>query len=39
MTPKSVLAGWATEADPIVEKIYSDFNEEHGTNVKYVPMK
>jgi len=32
---KPVLSGWATEADEIVEKLYNDFNEEHGTDIKF----
>jgi hypothetical protein len=28
------MSGWATEADEIVERLYDDFNEEHGTDIK-----
>jgi ribonuclease Z len=30
--PEFVLSGWETEADEIVDKIYADFNRDHGTN-------
>jgi ribonuclease Z len=33
--PAWVNEGWAEEAIPFVEKIYADFNEEHGTNLKF----
>jgi ribonuclease Z len=34
-TPDSVIAGWPEEMNEIVEKIYTDFNEEHGTDYKF----
>jgi ribonuclease Z len=34
-TPDWVLAGWPQEANEVVEKIYSDFNKEHGTDYKF----
>jgi len=34
-TPDSVLAGWPAEFNEMTEKIYSDFNKEHGTNFKF----
>ena len=34
-TPDSVLAGWPEEMQPVVEKIYTDFNEEHGTDFEF----
>ena len=33
--PAWVMEGWAKEATPVVEKVYSDFNEEHGTDFKF----
>ena len=33
--PAWVNEGWAEEAVPFVEQIYTDFNEEHGTNLKF----
>jgi ribonuclease Z len=35
VTPEFVMSGWATEANETVEKIYSDFNKEHGTDFKF----
>jgi len=29
------LAGWPEEINPIADKIYSDFNKEHGTDYKF----
>ncbi|MHC4452636.1 MAG: guanitoxin biosynthesis MBL fold metallo-hydrolase GntH [Planctomycetota bacterium] len=34
-TPDSVLAGWAVELNEITEKIYADFNKEHGTKFEF----
>ena len=35
-TPDWVLAGWPKkEFDPIVDKIYADFNKKYGTNYKF----
>jgi len=34
-TPDSVLAGWPEEVDGVADKIYTDFNKEHGTNFKF----
>jgi ribonuclease Z len=34
-TPDSVLAGWPEELDDVAEKIYTDFNKEHGTDYKF----
>ncbi len=34
-TPDSVLAGWPEEINPLVAKIYADFNKEHGTKFKF----
>jgi ribonuclease Z len=31
--PEFTVEMWAPEATPVVEKIYSDFNKEHGTNL------
>ena len=39
MTPAFVMSGWAKEADPIIEKIYDDFNKEHGTSIEYQPIR
>lgn len=33
--PAWVMEGWAPQATPVVEKLYSDFNEEHGTSFKF----
>jgi hypothetical protein len=33
IAPDFTMEMWATEATPIVEQIYRDFNEEHGTNL------
>ncbi|HDY82915.1 MAG TPA: MBL fold metallo-hydrolase [Halieaceae bacterium] len=33
--PAWVNEGWAEEAIPFVEQIYTDFNKEHGTNFKF----
>ena len=33
--PAWVSEGWAEEAIPFVEQIYTDFNKEHGTNFKF----
>ncbi len=33
--PAWVNEGWAEEAIPTVEQIYTDFNKEHGTNFKF----
>jgi hypothetical protein len=30
-----VFEGWAKGATPVVEKIYSDFNNENGTDFKF----
>ena len=35
VTPEFVMSGWAEEASDTVEKIYSDFNKEHGTDFKF----
>jgi len=34
-TPDSVLEGWPEELNPIADKIYTDFNKEHGTDYKF----
>jgi ribonuclease Z len=34
-TPDNVLAGWPEELDATVDKIYSDFNKEQGTDFKF----
>jgi ribonuclease Z len=34
-TPDSVLAGWPEEFDAVAEKIYADFNKEHGSDYKF----
>ena len=34
-TPDSVLEGWPDELQAITEKIYEDFNKEHGTNFEF----
>jgi ribonuclease Z len=34
-TPDSVLAGWPEEFNALADKIYSDFNKEHGTDYKF----
>jgi len=34
-TPDKVLAGWPEELDGTVDKIYADFNKEHGTDYKF----
>jgi ribonuclease Z len=34
-TPDSVLEGWPQEVDELAEKIYEDFNKEHGTDYKF----
>jgi|GEM_PF-6394069 len=34
-TPDSVLAGWPEDVNTLVEEIYKDFNEEHGTDYKF----
>jgi ribonuclease Z len=34
-TPDSVLAGWPEEFNAIADKIYSNFNKEHGTDYKF----
>jgi ribonuclease Z len=33
--PAWVNEGWAEEAIPFVEQIYTDFNKEHGTDMKF----
>ena len=33
--PSWVLESWPKEATPVVEKLYKDFNKEHGTELKY----
>jgi ribonuclease Z len=33
--PSWVMDGWPSEVTPVVEKLYKDFNEEHGTNLKF----
>ena len=35
ITPAWVMEGWAPQATGVVEQIYSDFNEEHGTDYKF----
>jgi ribonuclease Z len=35
IAPAWVNEGWAEEAIPTVEQIYTDFNKEHGTNFKF----
>jgi len=34
-TPDWVYDGWPEEVTPLAEKIYSDFNKEHGTDYKF----
>jgi len=34
-TPDFVLSGWPKEFDAVADKIYADFNEEHGTDMKF----
>ncbi len=34
-TPDSVLAGWPEEFNDVANKIYTDFNKEHGTDYKF----
>ena len=34
-TPDSVLAGWPEEFNAVADKIYADFNKEHGTDYKF----
>lgn len=34
-TPDWVIEGWPEDANSLAEKIYSDFNEEHGTEFKF----
>ena len=34
-TPDKVLAGWPEELDAVADKIYTDFNKEHGTDFKF----
>ena len=33
--PEWVAKSWPDEITPVVEKLYTNFNEEHGTNLKY----
>ena len=33
--PEWVAKSWPDEVTPVVEKLYNNFNEEHGTNLKY----
>lgn len=33
--PSWVTEAWPSEVTPVVEKLYEDFNKEHGTNLKY----
>ena len=33
--PSQVVESWPTDVTPVVERLYRDFNEEHGTNLKY----
>lgn len=33
--PSWVMEGWPTEVTPVVEQLYKDFNDEHGTNLKF----
>jgi len=34
-TPDKVLAGWPEEFNAVADKIYADFNKEHGTDFKF----
>jgi ribonuclease Z len=34
-TPDAVLEGWPKEFDDVANKIYTDFNKEHGTDYKF----
>ena len=34
-TPDSVLAGWPEEFNAVADKIYADFNKEHGTDFEF----
>ncbi|MHC5160796.1 MAG: MBL fold metallo-hydrolase, partial [Planctomycetota bacterium] len=34
-TPDSVLEGWPEEFNDVANKIYTDFNKEHGTDYKF----
>jgi ribonuclease Z len=34
-TPDWVIEGWPETVTPLAEKIYSDFNKEHGTDYKF----
>jgi hypothetical protein len=34
-TPDSVLAGWPKEFNDLADKIYADFNKQHGTDYKF----
>jgi ribonuclease Z len=34
-TPDAVLAGWPEEVNELVNQIYAEFNEEHGTDFKF----
>jgi ribonuclease Z len=34
-TPDWVIEGWPEAVTPLAEKIYSDFNKEHGTDYKF----
>jgi ribonuclease Z len=34
-TPDSVLAGWPEEFDAVADKIYADYNKEHGTEFEF----
>jgi hypothetical protein len=29
------MEGWPEEVTPVVEKLYKDFNEGHGTSLSY----
>jgi ribonuclease Z len=33
--PSWVMEGWPAEVTPVVEQLYKDFNDEHGTNLKF----
>ena len=33
--PSWVMEGWPAEVTPVVEQLYKDFNDEHGTDMKF----
>lgn len=33
--PSWVMEGWPSEVTPVVEQLYQDFNDEHGTDLKF----